>query len=369
MENLPNKSNASDLHNLSIYELRNLARSLGISKPTSVTRADLITRISEILSGKKWAGKIKETRGRKPRRGGFDLASLFFEEASYVPLLLEPELDFGVASTTDTLSCFHVAGFVHILKEGGVLLSTDLRVFKITPMLCSKYQLQMGDYIQADTAYSPERKEPVVSEIYTINGINSHAYKNDKVLEFIRPHREDRLGEHSIKLGSRILITSDKSHDRIKCMLSRPPEVANYRIALVIEEGEDAINHLLENGMTEAFLVKPDLNLKKQVALCLFALFKAKQQAESGHDVILYIDSLSKLYRIYSKVAAATYQLDLSKVSLAPLADIKSFFLSSKAIKDGGSLTIKGYLNKPTNNVEQYIYEEFCDLANQIIEN
>jgi len=330
---------------MAIYELRNLARDVGIERASELSREELTKAIRKKLGG----------NDERPVESVLD----FNEEAPiYLSLLEESEPSCESMVATENYVTF---GYVHMLKHGyALLVARDLMTYKMSATLTSSHKLRMGDYIEAVVTMDKDTKSRIVTEVKSIE-------KSNFQREGIVASETSSVWGQEIILGSRVIIAGDKTFNRISDM-AKVDNSNLYKIALLVDEREEGVNHLCNNGIDEAFLIKVDMSTRRQIALCLYTLFTAKKLASNGKDVLLIVDSLSKIWRIYNNCAAKDNLLQANHVNIHAIADLKNFFLSSKAFKNGGSLTVVSYINKPISNVEQHIYDEFTDLANLIIE-
>ncbi|MCL2755628.1 MAG: hypothetical protein FWE45_01080 [Firmicutes bacterium] len=332
------------LTNLAIYELRNLARSVGVERPSSMSRSELTSAI-----------RAKQGTSEKP-----DINACLAADAEvpcYLQLLEQDDL--SSCETVCTSESFSNYGFVLLLPNGSsILISRDLFTYKICTTLTSSHKLQMGDSIEVVAKIDKGLRK--VIEIKNVETYNATKVK------CIVPHIKSSIWDNEFTLGSRILVLADKTYNRVGDIAKfQNPNV--YRMALLIEENDESVEFLCNNKIDETFLVKVDMPTRKQVALCLYALFSAKRLAYSGKSVIFFIDSLSKMWRIYSKCAAKDELVPVNMIHIGAMADLKKYFMAPKALEKGGDLSIVGFVNNPTSEVESYIYDELSNLANLII--
>ena len=369
----------SKLDMLGLYELRNLGRVIGVPRPTTYSRDELIVAIKNQFKTGNIPVSQTSKKGRRPNNHGFDLTKLVASEPSYLLSVLEDDEElYKVRSGEIGTETRTISGFVHLLPKGGALIvGTDLNAYSLPVRLLSTYPLAMGDYLECTAIFSEARQVFVVDKIFEINGIKSEKIAESKkvrdanfdTIEGIRPNIERQMADIKYKAGGRILVFAPSTFDRVQ-------DIANYTvacdkgihiIALLTDETEDSVNYLREVGLSDIYLAKVNYNLKKQTLASLLCMFRAKQNVEQGKDVVLFIDSLTKLFKIFNNSAYPDGRVIPGEVVLAPLTDLKAFFMSARAIKDGGSLTIVAYFNNPENVVEEYIVNEFTDLANVIV--
>lgn len=342
----------SKLEMLGLYELRNFGRAIGVPRPTTYGRSELIAAIKNHLKSGD-TGKLKSaTRGRKPRESSFDMTKLVTAEASYFLSVLDDDADlYRLRSGEVGTEKRSVGGYVHLLPKGGALVvGTDLNGYSLPVKMLFEHKLAMGDYIEGQAVFSESRQMFVISEVDSNNS----------------GERFDNMAGVRSSAPLRVLVTTPKGFDRIED-IAKSFDKEKHNIAFLSDETDDSARHLLQSGAKEVYLAKVNFNLKKQILSCLLCLFRAKQAAEQGKNVVLYVDSFTKLFRLYNNSAYPEGKIVPGEVALGPLTDLKTYFLSGRALKNGGSLTVVAYVNKPENPVEEYVYNEFCDLAGEII--
>jgi len=163
------------------------------------------------------------------------------------------------------------------------------------------------------------------------------------------------------------LVVTPKPFDRLEELCKTADAIKSaHKIALLIDETEDSAT-FLRNSVNDVYLTKVSFSIQKQTIACLLALFRAKATAEQGKHVVLFVDSFNKLFKIYNNSAYPDGRIDPTQINLAPLSDLKTFLMSSRALRNGGSLTVIGFVNSPANPIEDYLYNEFADLAQKVL--
>ena len=351
--------NVNRLDTLGIYELRELGRMVGVQRPTSLRRDDLVAGIKvRIELGETQKG---HARGRKPRGLSVDFSKIVDNDGynsyfdSVLTQAIEPQVRDGTSGETRVVS-----GYIHLLPSGSaVLVGVDLNGYPVSAKLMRTHSLKTGDYIEGKSVYNSSRNSFVVEEIS--NKCGNARFDN---LEGIRPKQACAGG---FSLGERVLVVTPKPFDRLEELVKMADGIkAAHRIALLIDETDDSAA-FLQNSVSDVYLTKVNFSIQKQTIACLLALFRAKAAAEQGKQVVLFVDSFNKLFKIYNNSAYPDGRIDPAQINLAPLVDLKTFLMSARALKNGGSLTVVGFVNVPGNPIEDYLYNEFADLAQKII--
>ena len=350
---------------LGLYELRNLGRAVGVSRPTMHSRDELIIAIKDQLKNGNMGTPRATARGRKPRESGFDMTKLVSSEPSpsYLISVLEDDDDlYRVRSGEVGTEKRTVSGFVHLLPKGGaIVIGVDLNGYSLPIKMVSTFKLYMGAFVECTAVFSETRQTYIIDEIFNVS-----SGANFDSLEGIRPNEQCELNNIALKRGVRALISTPKTFDRIED-IAHSVSSGFYTVALLIDETDDSARYLKTSGVDDVYLAKVNYNLKKQILSCLLCMFRAKQQVEKGKHVVLFIDSLTKLFKLFNNSAFPDGRIVPGEVALGPLTDLKTFFMSAKALAKDKSLTVMAYINSPENSVEEYVFNEFADLANIMV--
>lgn len=374
MANLRNIVDINNLKTLGIYELRNLARSIGVSRPTTLVRKELIEKIIEQFNSQT-EPQPQNTRGRPPRYSSFDLAKIIEPDAYqgiYGSVFDAPNDDTVQSSIKSTDDVTYLRGFIHLVPRGhAYLISSCLNTFFVPVKLVVSFKLETGDSVEATAVKTESGNGYIVQEITKLNGICPDKYAKEPKSRFDRLEGNRpsvQIGNLGIKYGQRCLVQTPKVFDRIESIAEYKTKMKDtYKIALLLEETDDTIEYLKQNGVEDVFLAKVNYNLKKQVMLVLIALFTAKHNALEGKNVILFVDNLNKLFKIYNTSSFDNGQMIMSQVNLGHLVDLKTLFMSSKAFENG-SLTTICYVNEPKTETDIFVFNEFCDITNVLIQ-
>jgi len=279
-----------------------------------------------------------------------------------------------LASPASTRPYF-TEGFVHTVKDrDAILITRNKSDIKIPITMMASHDLRMGDWIEVKAAYHTGSSRSIATEIIKINGDSSCIRANAPIKNFLdqpadEPTREIVLSGQKIKLGSRVAVTLECESDKIRHMKNAISNDENVvKIAILINEGDYVVNALTRAGFSNVFLTIPDESIRRQASAILFALFWAQFETAKGKDVVLFVDGLNKISRIYDKTRHdKDGMLDISKVFVGAIEDAKILFRSAKQIQDGGSLTIITYMGPPNNPAEEYMRADFLSMANQVI--
>ena len=141
------------------------------------------------------------------------------------------------------------------------------------------------------------------------------------------------------------------------------PEV--YMIILLIDERPEEVTDMARSVNAEVVASTFDEPADKHVKLANIVLEKAKRLTESGHDVVILLDSITRLARAYNTVQPASGKILSGGVDANALQKPKRFFGAARNIENGGSLTIIATaLTETGSKMDEVIFEEFKGTGN-----
>jgi len=141
------------------------------------------------------------------------------------------------------------------------------------------------------------------------------------------------------------------------------PEV--YLIVLLIDERPEEVTDMARNVKAEVISSTFDEPADRHVRIANLVLEKAKRLTECGHDVVILLDSITRLARAYNTVAPASGKVLSGGVEANALQKPKRFFGAARQIENGGSLTIIATaLTETGSRMDEVIFEEFKGTGN-----
>ncbi|MEO6038331.1 MAG: transcription termination factor Rho, partial [Saprospiraceae bacterium] len=141
------------------------------------------------------------------------------------------------------------------------------------------------------------------------------------------------------------------------------PEV--YLIVLLIDERPEEVTDMRRSVRAEVVASTFDEAADNHVRLANIVLEKAKRMVECGHDVVILLDSITRMARAYNTVAPSSGKVLSGGVEATALQKPKKFFGAARAIEGGGSLTILATALIDTGSkMDQVIFEEFKGTGN-----
>ncbi len=160
------------------------------------------------------------------------------------------------------------------------------------------------------------------------------------------------------KTGKTVLLK-----DVANAIAKNHPEV--YLIILLIDERPEEVTDMSRNVRAEVVSSTFDEPAERHVKIANIVLEKAKRMVECGHDVVILLDSITRLARAYNTVAPASGKILSGGVDANALHKPKRFFGAARKIENGGSLTILATALIDTGSkMDEVIFEEFKGTGN-----
>jgi len=151
--------------------------------------------------------------------------------------------------------------------------------------------------------------------------------------------------------------------DIANAIASNHPEV--YQIILLIDERPEEVTDMQRSVRAEVIASTFDEPADKHVRVANIVLDKAKRLVECGHDVVILLDSITRLARAYNTVAPASGKILSGGIDANALHKPKRFFGAARNIEHGGSLTIIATaLTDTGSKMDEVIFEEFKGTGN-----
>jgi transcription termination factor Rho len=287
-----------------------------------------------------------------------------------------------------------IEGVLEPMPEGfGYLRSSDYHYLGspddvyVPSQLIKSYSLKAGDTVKAKVR--PPRdgeKFYVLTGVDTINGLSPAQIRDRVPFDYLTPlfpneqlrltHRADNLSMRIMDLftpigkGQRGLIVAQPKtgktfllKDVANSISINHPEV--YLIILLIDERPEEVTDMARSVNAEVIASTFDEPADKHVRIANLVLEKAKRMVECGHDVVILLDSITRLARAYNTVQPASGKILSGGVDANALHKPKRFFGAARNIEGGGSLTILATALIDTGSkMDEVIFEEFKGTGN-----
>ena len=174
--------------------------------------------------------------------------------------------------------------------------------------------------------------------------------------------------------GQRMLIVSPPKAGKTLLLKSIANAIANnhpevYEIVLLVDERPEEVTDMQRSVQAEVVASTFDEPAEKHVKVANMVIEKARRLVECGHDVVILLDSITRLARAYNTVQPASGKVLTGGVDANALQKPKRFFGAARNIEGGGSLTILATaLTETGSKMDEVIFEEFKGTGNSEIQ-
>lgn len=292
-----------------------------------------------------------------------------------------------------------ITGVLEVIQEGyGFLRSSDFNYLPspddvyLSAQQVKNYSLKTGDVVEG-TIVPPREGEKFFpfSQLKSINGRTLQEVQDRIQFDHLTPlfpqekFKLETLNVPSIfdpvsmrivdlfcpiGKGQRGLIVSQPKtgktillKDIANAIAVNHPEV--YEIVLLIDERPEEVTDMSRNVDAEVIASTFDEPAERHVKIAEIVLNKAKRMVECGHDVVILLDSITRLARAYNTIQPASGKVLSGGVDANALQKPKRFFGAARNIENGGSLTILATaLTDTGSKMDEVIFEEFKGTGN-----
>lgn len=299
-------------------------------------------------------------------------------------------------STFDFTNIITSNGVLEVMPDGyGFLRSSDYNYLSspddvyVPNNVIKRYGLKTGDVIQCRVRppHEGEKYFPI-TDIEMINGRKPSEVRDRIPFEHLTPLFPDEkftlCGDRAttnlstrvvdlfspIGKGQRALIVAQPKtgktilmKDIANAIAANHPEA--YLMMLLIDERPEEVTDMARTVNAEVIASTFDEPAERHVKIAGIVLEKAKRMVECGHDVVIFLDSITRLARAYNTVAPASGKVLTGGVDANALQKPKRFFGAARNIEGGGSLTIIATALIDTGSkMDEVIFEEFKGTGN-----
>lgn len=287
-------------------------------------------------------------------------------------------------------------GVLEVMPDGyGFLRSSDYNYLSspddvyVPNNVIKRYGLKTGDVVQCRVRppHEGEKYFPI-TDIEMINGRKPSEVRDRIPFEHLTPLFPDEkftlCGDRAttnlstrvvdlfspIGKGQRALIVAQPKtgktilmKDIANAIAANHPEA--YLMMLLIDERPEEVTDMARTVNAEVIASTFDEPAERHVKIAGIVLEKAKRMVECGHDVVIFLDSITRLARAYNTVAPASGKVLTGGIDANALQKPKRFFGAARNIEGGGSLTIIATALIDTGSkMDEVIFEEFKGTGN-----
>ena len=298
----------------------------------------------------------------------------------------EPDFEFDAIIESE--------GVLDIMQDGyGFLRSSDYNYLSspddiyVSQSQIRLFGLKVGDTVLGNVRPPKEGEKyfPLI-KVRRINGQNPNVVRDRVSFEHLTPlfpQEKFNLAERQSTISTRIMdlfapigkgqrgmiVSQPKTgktmllKDVANAIAANHPEV--YQMILLIDERPEEVTDMQRNVRGEVTASTFDKEAHEHVKIANIVLEKAKRLVECGHDVVILLDSITRLARAYNSVQPASGKILSGGVDANALHKPKRFFGAARNIENGGSLTIIATaLTETGSKMDEVIFEEFKGTGN-----
>ena len=352
------------------------------NKPTS--EKDIQEKKSSDITEDKKESKTKDQK-RQPNHNKSHKDKNFHKKGGNGNKYRDPDYEFDGIIESE--------GVLEMMPDGyGFLRSSDYNYLSspddiyVSQSQIKLFGLKTGDTVKGNVRPPKEGEKyfPLI-RVSKINGLNPNVVRDRVAFEHLKPLFPDQKlnlemkGNKSTRVidlfapigkGQRGMIVSQPKtgktillKDIANAISANHPEV--YQIILLIDERPEEVTDMQRNVKGEVVASTFDEPADKHVRVANIVLEKAKRLVECGHDVVILLDSITRLARAYNTVAPASGKILSGGIDANALHKPKRFFGAARNIEGGGSLTIIATaLTETGSKMDEVIFEEFKGTGN-----
>ena len=285
-------------------------------------------------------------------------------------------------------------GVLDIMQEGyGFLRSSDYNYLSspddiyVSQSQIRLFGLKTGDTVLGEVRPPKEGEKyfPLI-KVNKINGLDPQVVRDRVAFEHLTPlfpQEKFNIADKQTSISTRIMdlfapigkgqrgmiVAQPKTgktmllKDIANAIAANHPEV--YQIVLLIDERPEEVTDMQRNVRGEVVASTFDKEASEHVRVANIVIEKAKRLVECGHDVVILLDSITRLARAYNTVQPASGKVLSGGVDANALHKPKRFFGAARNIENGGSLTIIATaLTETGSKMDEVIFEEFKGTGN-----
>ena len=298
----------------------------------------------------------------------------------------EPDFEFDAIIESE--------GVLDIMQDGyGFLRSSDYNYLSspddiyVSQSQIRLFGLKVGDTVLGNVRPPKEGEKyfPLI-KVNKINGQSPNVVRDRVAFEHLTPlfpQEKFNIAEKQATISTRIMdlfapigkgqrgmiVSQPKTgktmllKDVANAIAANHPEV--YQMILLIDERPEEVTDMQRNVRGEVIASTFDKEAHEHVKIANIVLEKAKRLVECGHDVVILLDSITRLARAYNSVQPASGKILSGGVDANALHKPKRFFGAARNIENGGSLTIIATaLTETGSKMDEVIFEEFKGTGN-----
>ena len=256
----------------------------------------------------------------------------------------------------------------------------------VPPGVVAKYRLKMGMTLEGPVQRDKKNRGLQLAEVKTICGLTPDAYARVvpfEKLTVIDPQEGLWLETGPEPLTTRVIDLLTPIGKGQRGLIVSPPRAGktillehmatavcrNYpdvkAMMVLVDERPEEVTHFKRETGALVLASSNDQEVEQHVRLCRMAFAQARAEVECGRDVVLFVDSLTRLGRAFNKAIPSSGRTMSGGVDIRALEEPKRMFGSARKIENGGSLTIIATCLIDTGSrMDELIFQEFKGTGN-----
>ncbi len=385
---------AKDLEKEHLTVLRELGRVVGVKAPAAKNKEELVEEIIKINNGE--ISPVAPCKRGAPAKIKLDVSRFFdhLEETEYVK---QPKMESKVVfNDSENDTGFEIDGVLEIHTSGYGFLRTDnyeasRKDIYVSMQNVRKFNLRRGDKVKCRAKVVREGDSAALQEVIEINGLNPELFYKRKNFDDLVPcYPDSRIKletdgiENDLALrcidlfapigkGQRGLIVAPPKTGKTTLLKMIAQSIEkNFKdiklIVLLIDERPEEVTDMKRSISSEVVFSTFDEGAEHHVRTAELAINRAKRLVEVGQDVVILMDSITRLARAYNNIVESSGKTLSGGLDPAAMSGPKRFFGAARNIEDGGSLTILSTaLVETGSRMDDVIFEEFKGTGNMEI--
>jgi transcription termination factor Rho len=331
-------------------------------------------------------GSGRQRRRRRRRRGGD------YQGPAGRVSVSPYALDQGPAIVTGERSIVELEGAVRILPEGHGLLVYWRDNYDVRPgaplvprRLIQEIGLESGSYVKA-SAETGHSRGPQLVQVETIDGLTPEAYRQRirfPELISIDPTEQIVFETEPEEIEVRVLDLLTPIGKGQRCLVVAPPKAGKTvllqkiahgvtinhpeveLIVLLVDERPEEVTDMRRSVQGEVVASSSDLPARHHLEVAEFVYDNALRRVEAGRDVMILLDSITRLSRAYNTVQRGSGKTLSGGIDSRTMEKPRRFFGAARNVEGGGSITIIGTALVDTGSrMDEVIFQEFKGTGN-----
>lgn len=384
---------------MNISALRAYAREVGVYAPTTKRQAELIESIIAIGEGR--LAPAEPSKKGRPVKHDTPISPIDENEilpdqlnADEVSISVDADENCDVVSSSpENTDGFVATGIVEVMENGYGFLRTanyhnSLGDIYVPPQRIKQFGLRSGDKLECKARIFGEKQAPSLIYIFKVNDVPcnelvrnvrfedlSSKYPNERIrLESERTDYSLRLIDLVAPIGKGqrgLIVAAPKTGKTIllkkiaQAVRKNNPEI--HMTVLLIDERPEEVTDFKESVDCEVVYSTFDQTPMHHIQVADLVIRNAKRRVEQGQDVMILLDSITRLGRAYNQTASQTGRTLSGGLDISALQEPKKFFGAGRNVENGSLTILATALVDTGSRMDDIIYEEFKGTGNMEI--